>query len=453
MNSPFKRKASVFIVITVFLISGVLVGAAIVKLKGTKLEIQTMEDSKITFEADVIENYINKGDKYDGKEIDIKEYKNMEYLYTYENIDFVSYSEEWDEEKLEDLSEELFNNVHGKEIKYVSRIMVYGDEDGIIAGTHEKQYTTLDIPLCLYNFFPDNCEIVYPDRGSIISLYNADTYTTVEDMTFTLSHEYGHHFTIFHFGIDGDDGDKSTEYYKLRAKDFEDNIVTERMSTSDYIENHKWFLVEIAAEDYVYLMGSDATKQTAEFYDDVEKKDRYISENRDNTEEHDYGYKSARNSEPHENPALPLPQNVEGLKELFYSFVGRETVEYTDSEPRPDLNLQFVGRASDYVISWELPYQDEDIIYTVAIYDDDDNLLYALKSINGAEKPRAIMKYESILHLLKIEPNKIYRFRVTITNPDSTVTLSKYLDVKKEKSMWWIRRESEKSGDDSWERN
>jgi len=33
--------------------------------------------------------------------------------FVYQNIDFISYSEHWDEAKLEDLAHELFNNTHG----------------------------------------------------------------------------------------------------------------------------------------------------------------------------------------------------------------------------------------------------------------------------------------------------------------------------------------------------
>lgn len=461
MKKNVKKTITAILLGAVFAACLVLGFFAYQSLMVTVEGIEKLEQDKPSFVLQSGAEYINEGEKYTGNEIEIKEYKKSEAEYSYYNIDFVSYSEVWDSDDLKALSEELFNNVHGEEMKSVDRVIVYGDREGYAAGTQEKQNTLVDIPFHVYNFLPENISIEYPKRGTIISLYSGNYLSSVEEMSHVLSHEYGHHFVEYHFGIDGKEDDEDSEYYEIRAAGYEDEVRTKRVTTADYMNNHEWYLAEIAAEDYVYLMGSENTKQVVEFYDNQEKLNKYAEEETVAKSEYAYSNKRSRNSTPHENLYMPMPHNVEGLQELFYSVVDDEPKEYTATEENnPDLNIEFVLDNAYYLITWDMPYKDEDVVYTVNLFNEKDILVHSLSTVDGDERAiaklggRANYEVKQKISYIYFAANNGYKYkvRISITLPDSTVICSKFVEIKMENSEWFIKRETSDSEQDKWVR-
>ena len=240
-------------------------------------------------------------------------------IFTYQNIDFVSYSTEWDEGKLEELALELFENVHGEEIAYVARVELHDDNYNEYAGLHRSSYEKYSLPISVNNLFPSSMTVDFSALSSVIILTGANENTTIASMARTLSHEYGHHFTQYYFGFKGTNMDLSTEYASIR-KENDAPIYAVVTDWQYYLDNHMWDIQEIAAEDYVFLMGSPLAKQEIDYLDNSELADLF-SVSQVQYDEYTKSAVPAVNAYPHENPILNSPSQVEGLAEYYYSFV------------------------------------------------------------------------------------------------------------------------------------
>ncbi len=246
-----------------------------------------------------------------------------------------------------------------------------------------------------------------------------------------LSHEYGHHYTEYYFGITYTDSDRYTEYYQLRGLG-EDRIKFDlNKSYEEYLRDHMWYLFEIGAEDYTYLMGSDTGRQIVEFYDDYDKLNAYsISESR--YARIDYTYAPSLNGTPHENTAIPMPCEVEGLAEYYYSFIDEEPPQYSDIPPVGDLNMNITKLGSEsYKITWDKPYTDEDVIYSLIICDEDERIWFIEKTAWGDEKARARLGTFELekgnwiyTHSSGIPEGEKLLLKISITFPDGTVIVS-----------------------------
>jgi hypothetical protein len=210
---------------------------------------------------------------------DIKySYKATEYL------EIISYSKKWNVEKLKQLHEELLRNKHGEEIDYLYQIIVF-DKPGInqIAS---NEYTKREFKYNVrFPALPNDWEISYELVLSIMRLYNGNGNTTIKDFAGSMSHEYGHHFTYYYFFYN--EGLRGTEYEKIRKLPQELVRYDWSHGELDYRYNHAWYIVEIAAEDYVQIMGSPLAKKTR----------------------------------TQENDSIPLAREVEGLAEFFLKFI------------------------------------------------------------------------------------------------------------------------------------
>jgi hypothetical protein len=148
-----------------------------------------------------------------------------------EGIQFISYSKEWDQQKLEELYKELLQNKHGKELNYLQEVRVI---DGALSSSLTKGS--------------------YHALTNTITLYQGGKYTEASEYRETLSHEYGHHFAYYYFPSHHF---PFSEWQQLRG-----------ISTTDlrwdafwnYKEkNHAFYPQEVIADDYVLLYG--ATKK------------------------------------------------------------------------------------------------------------------------------------------------------------------------------------------------
>jgi len=360
-------------------------------------------------------------------------YYGYRHLYKKDDIYFFSLNKDWGKDKLEDLATELYENTHGDEMKYLEKVVVIGNGGGDAAGSHAHTVNSYNIPLSFYEFFPVDLQYNALYKQSSIYIYGVFEETTVEDLAFVLSHEYGHHYTFHHFALNGIGEDMETEYYKLRSEGTDD-IICERESYDNYIDNHKWYLVEIAAEDYVYLMGSETTKNAVEFRDFFQKYMDYAGSHGTVTTPY---AQECRNGIPHENISIDLPSDVDGLAQYFYNFVDINEPMYTTINPIGNLDLSVTPNEwfDRYTISWNQPFSDSDVVYTLIAYDMDDNILAMVKTTYGGEekgyanfgvwgdhvnKPKSVRKLFNFYY----EKGEQIRLRVTVTFPDSTVVIS-----------------------------
>jgi hypothetical protein len=158
-----------------------------------------------------------------------------------DGIQFLSYSKEWDQEKLIDLYKELLKNKHGKELELLQEVQVIGGS--LTSSSTKGSYHALT---------------------STITLYQGDRYTEPEAYRDTLSHEYGHHFAYHYFPSHHL---PFSNWQTIRGLD-----VTEVRWDAfwNYNENnHAYYPQEIFADDYVLLYGAT---------DEVEVNDVYSNE-------------------------------------------------------------------------------------------------------------------------------------------------------------------------------
>ena len=309
-------------------------------------------------------------------------------LYTYrspEGISFISRSAAWDENKLQALYRELLQNKHGKELWSLSEVIVYPQADPFAAATHQnkKQVNTfyLDFPA-----LPKNYGFTLSRKAGVITLYDGDRRDTVASMASSLSHEYGHHYTFYHMFPEYDDESKllESDYAALRGLD-KDKVLIDRSDEQFYFDNHHWYLVELAAEDYVTLMGSPLSREIADFHDVQD----YLN-----------GYSgvvySARNDRVQENLMIPMASEKEGLADYFYRFLDEPA---PDLPPRRqiDITVQQGSKSYDldsgyrtfvhYTLTWNKAYGD-DAIYTLVSYCEDDyeGTFYPIKTVRPGQE-------------------------------------------------------------------
>ena len=318
-----------------------------------------------------------------------------ETLGTYEYVtplgfSIVSQSEEWTGQKLVDVYEELLKNKHGDEIMYISKIIIYpgpsdiGLTDSNVAGTHSQERSEYHVFFDLPAFLPQTMEYAFKSNLSVIELYNMDEYDGVSQAAQTISHEYGHHYTMFYF-MQSDEATMASEYYSLRGFEGYDHPVFFD-TVDEYYANHAWSIYEIAAEDYVQLMGSNTSRKTEEYLDVYDLATNYSDE--------DY-YRSYNdgivNVYPQENIYIPLADQMSGLRDYFYSFIGDESemAPLENAVFHLSLNKKSNMGSTYYEISWDKTSTDPNALYTLVCYDMDGNLHSAIRTVQGDETPVA----------------------------------------------------------------
>ncbi|MFS0863185.1 hypothetical protein [Fredinandcohnia sp. 179-A 10B2 NHS] len=146
-----------------------------------------------------------------------------------EGIQFLSYTENWDEFKLEGLYKELIKNKHGEEIQLLQEVRIIGGPsptDSRITGNY------------------------HPLLNSI-TLYNGNSNTDVSSYSDTLAHEYGHHFAYYYFPSHHFSFSKWAELRGLKESPVRWDSFWNYSLTA-----HQWHSQEIFAEDYVLLYGA-----------------------------------------------------------------------------------------------------------------------------------------------------------------------------------------------------
>ncbi|WP_040197243.1 hypothetical protein [Candidatus Soleaferrea massiliensis] len=353
-------------------------------------------------------------------------------LYTYrspEGIAFISKAEAWDEKNLEALYHELLQNRHGEEFMTLSQVIVYPQRDEFAAATHQNTYQThryaLDFPA-----LPKDFHVEVNRTAGVISLYDGDRCTTVKSMASNLSHEYGHHFTFYHMfpAAFTDEEFQATKYAKLRGLD-PDKVQFNTSDSQYYVDNHHWYLVEIAAEDYVTLMGSPNSRDVGN-HPDVRDQlngaspEQYIK----------------RNSRVQENLMIPMASDVDGLSDYFYSFVDDEPPQFPKWQ---DIQIDIQRRSASYdlesgyttfvyyELTWNKAYGD-DATYTLVTYQEDDysNTLHPVRTVlpgTSAVAYVGCVSSQSGMYVSSMDDNLANgtrTFVVTAILPDGTMQAS-----------------------------
>jgi len=313
-----------------------------------------------------------------------------DYLYTCRPTDtlvLLSQSQAWDESKLRALHAELLKNKHGEEMHYLSKIIVNAEADEEAVATHRGSQETEKFRLS-FPALPARFSIGFQRDVGIITLYGGDINATVESMAAGLSHEYGHHFTFYH--MFNETNMEESDYVRIRDIK-NDRLRFARTSYSEYLENHEWYAMEIAAEDYVTLLGSPTTRQCFDFKD---VRQRLAGEKQ--VEDHQWG--QASNAFPQENLMIAYAPDVPGLSDYFHSFVEEEPEAGKTPERQPiDFTFKRGSRSFDliggrrtfvyYTVSWNTPY--EGAVYTLICYDKEDYKPHPIKTARPGEKAEA----------------------------------------------------------------
>lgn len=244
-----------------------------------------------------------------------------------EGICFVSKSAPWDESKLKLLYEELLQNRHGEEIKTLMQVTVLPEENEDFLGYQSDAAFEYGFSP-QFSLFPEKPLCSFYLDGSSIVLTDGDRKTTVESQAATLSHEYGHHYTKNYLLLSyGHAADLNRPYAKTRGLN-SDNVYIFVSDSETYKANHYKALVEIAAEDYLVLMGSPNARKQIGTYCDV----------RDAAQGKTGDQQCLRNVLPQENMSLPFATKVPGLAELFYAPLNQSPPDYPQTG---DMELRF----------------------------------------------------------------------------------------------------------------
>lgn len=243
----------------------------------------------------------------------------------------VSHVDTWQEDKLPEVVEELKRNGHGLEMEYLDRVEIYpGSEPNgnqQVSASYEQEQQQLGIPINLSGFLPADYQMKVAFEKGVIRIYKGKEKQTVQDIAMDLSHEYGHHFTFFHFeDTFSPENFKESPYYQVRQLQQYPQV----NGKSDYEEEiHRWSIFEIAAEDYHQLLGSPTGKGTTHYLDISEKmgSSTYQPVNTAN--------RLNFNAIPQENWNIPLASQVEGLHQYFLSFL-EEPAEVAALAPPPN---------------------------------------------------------------------------------------------------------------------
>ena len=353
-----------------------------------------------------------------------------------EGFRIISHSENWNEQMLELLYHELKANTHGKEMDILYEIVLTPEvSDDSILGLFSPATIAMDFSFAHTALPSDFTVTIMRDAGQI-TLYGSDIYTSIESMAVCLSHEYGHLFTYYHmFNLDFDNL-ADTYYAGLRNASAHD-LITAVYDDDFYRRNRHRYLSEVAAEDYVQIMGSPTTRQVASFID-VRQSLLYDAENPIVTT-------SFRNAFPQENMMLPLAGEIPGLREYFYSFTLTDPPYPTRQAQNITLDIREVPISHDlqtgyttfthYVLTWNMPY--EDTVYTLAMYDPEGYTGWAhpIKTVFPGDEASAVIGSFTTMRGSRVYimdddiPNGSKVFYVSALLPDGTYYLSEKLYV------------------------
>ncbi|MEX1377976.1 MAG: hypothetical protein AB1Z23_10975 [Eubacteriales bacterium] len=440
----------ILFIISIVLVSLLFAGGVgylsynLINYSGTMEEYDKIEQDK-TVTLDKSDQFKNSAVKYSNIPVTEKTYDEGIYSIVEDGVQFISYVEEWDRSMLKDVADEFFRNVHGKEIEYLEMVGLYGEDDyhGDVYDSYDRDFR---IPISLYNFLGSKQSFNYTTTCGTIIVDDADYFVDPDYVAYMMSYGYAYHFVEQNLGVRGVEEDAETEYYKLRAEG-DDRIKLEEEKFNDMYDNFQWYLVNIAAMDYLYFMSSDTINETLEFYDTKELLNFFLTKSDKELSKISIYYDYCRNATIFENFEMDMPQQVEGLKEYFFSFVEDEAPEYTiieDFDPNLNINYSPIS-GTNYKsgkITWDKPFDDKDVVYTLIFLDEYDQIWFIYKTVHGDQEAIANLGYftQSRYYLetgqhFNFDTGQEFKIVITITFPDGTVLVSDPAEIIYRKGM------------------
>ncbi|HHT51251.1 MAG TPA: hypothetical protein GXZ78_07295 [Eubacteriaceae bacterium] len=318
-------------------------------------------------------------------------------------IEIKSYTSNWRGDKLKDIYTELLNNTYGEEIDYLSTINLYpnnpfgGEEEGLYHGAFiSKSF------LNKTNYKMKN--------NRVIDLFNMDKKNNIDEIAKTLSHEYGHHFTLYYL-LKGEkktfDQWQETKYAKIRG------LAGDARVRHDYSNGHQWNITEIAAEDYVQLFGSPNAKRPY-FYDDIiTRAKKQESEGIIKWSNHIY------NVYPQENFYIPLANDILGLGDYWASLSGidiKDTVPLKGSRVSLTEVKDLGHNKKQFIIRWTENNENTGLLYTLVAYDEGQQQVIPIKTVKQGEELMAVIGSTKITN-----KNEIIYYSDTFTDQSKSI--------------------------------
>lgn len=200
-------------------------------------------------------------------------------------VEIRSYSRSWSTEaQLRAVYQELLANLHGPEMELLGVVNLWPNGGGGLY--HAEHWSN------------------WNDRGisdnRVIDLFGVDD-EDLDTLARTLSHEYGHHFTIYYRWM----REGATFEYWKEGRWADARSIRSNPLVSANSPEHGWVPGEIAAEDYAQLFGSPRSRRSTVF-------DDYST----------WFSNSMHNLVPQENLALPLAAEVPGYRDYWLTLSG-----------------------------------------------------------------------------------------------------------------------------------
>lgn len=268
-------------------------------------------------------------------------------------ITITSLATEWaDQDSLKAVYQELLANYHGKELSSLQEVILYPDYPyGTgVAGQYFGRYQW------------DTRGNRYYNEDARIEIYGVNTRKQLTDIAKTLSHEYGHHFTMYYLWMK--EGNTFGDWEKTGYAQVRNLIGNSKIRKSG---QHQWLPAEIAAEDYVQLFGSPLARRSVRFDSQFGTFDSNMF-----------------NLAPQENLELPLAAQVSGLESYWLKLAGDQSKKVNVPPTSPVLalvNTKQVGGHSAYEFAWSKAIDSEadNIEYTLVYYPSGDTLPAPIK--------------------------------------------------------------------------
>lgn len=329
-----------------------------------------------------------------------------------------SYAKAWnDQAKLKTVYDELLQNTHGEEFKLLTKVIIYPGPDPQGTNAAGRWFGVWKMDQGKPRL----------QSGRYIELYDGNKNAGIADIARTLAHEYGHHFTYYH-------------YYKKESKLWA-NWRNSGLAQARKLKNnpkvgadvpeHRWLIQEIAAEDYVQLFGSMTAKQSIDFKDIAERLPSKATNITFTTDIFNY--------RPQENYEIPLAANLPDLREYWLKASG---VQRSKNAAPSQIGIrlsevrQIEGlRQPQYVFTWDQSSDETaDLEYTLVRFSLQRNgaeEIYPLKTVYDGEELQAVMGSASHFNLYMWEPVPVGLefFVVYVKDREGLVTSSKVLAV------------------------
>jgi len=435
-----KSKKSVGIVMLVMSLA--ILGGGLAAANHFNEEIEAYQRSEAAadaaFRAHILQPFINSAKNAEPYRSVIEHDDALYYFESPEGFRVISHSAAWNQNMLDALSYELKQNVHGHEMETLYEIVINPHEGENMLASFTPG-TTAESFFFQFPAFPEEFVVRFPRDIGRINLYDGDENITIESIAGSLSHEYGHLYTFYHmFNIDLDEDDSlaGTRYAELREASKHD-LVTNISPGDDYLQERHRYLFEVAAEDYVQLMGSPTTRQVVDFVD---------VQQMINGAQPPENIRGARNAFPQENMMLPLAIDVPGLAEYFFSFIG--VAPRVPIEEKQEVTLEIQRNVVEYnlvtgprtfiyhTITWNTPYQNA--IYTLACYDPHNysGWGHPIKTVHPGETASAVIgeyvvqRGQQIVSMDDGLAEGFKVFYVVAQLPDGTYYISNKLEVQ-----------------------